>query len=76
MPANSQSLFGGKGLLVSAPDGFQAGLHLFLSARYGVNLANGSVPRREKDLPEETRKMYSSTRHIDSMEWPMTAQTW
>ncbi len=76
MASDSYSLFGGKGLLVSAPDAFRAGSYLFLSARYGASLENGVVPRRAEDLPEKARKMFSSSRHIDALEWPVTAQVW
>ena len=76
MPANSHSVFGGKGLLVATPDAIQAPSYIFFSARYGVNLDTDSVPRTPEDLPEEARKMYSSSRYIDIEEWPITAQTW
>lgn len=76
MSINPHSLFSGKGLLVSAPDAVQAPEYIFFSARYGVNLETGSVPRTPEDLPNEARKMYSLSRYIDFEEWPITAQTW
>lgn len=68
--------FGGKGLLAKAPDALRTDTLVFFSCRHAVNLDTGAIPRDAGSLPPAVRQMYASARHIDPMEWPMTAQTW